>query len=86
MPSGTSDSKFTNKTEFMRYIDANPSEIKGLESKFKLYQSNHPRGPSFGSWLRAKHFTVFNSFYNQYWLKHPELYEKVYAQQGLLSV
>jgi hypothetical protein len=83
---GTSDSKLTNKTEFMRYLDANPEAIPALKSRYTEYHVNFAKGSRFGDWLRQKYLSIFVQFYKSWWLQHPELYGKVYQQQESLSV
>jgi hypothetical protein len=83
---GQADSKLTNKTEFMRYLDANPGAIKGLSKRHREYHINFARGTKFGDWMRQKYLTHFSQFYHNWWLKRPELYGKVYQQQDRLSV
>lgn len=83
---GTSDSKFTNKTEFMRYLDAHPEAIAALKSRYREYHTNFAKGTRFGDWLRQKYLPHFTSFYKNWWLHHPEFFGKVYQQQESLSV
>ncbi len=85
MPSGTSDSKLTNKTEFMRYMDAHPEHMKAFTPRLREYLSLCPEGKAFGFWLRQKYLREFVAAYKGHWLKHPELYGDVY-QPNLLSV
>ncbi len=83
---GTSDSKLTNKTEFMRYLDANPEAIAALKSRYKEYHINFANGSKFGGWMRQKYLPHFATMYKNWWLKHPELFGAVYQQQEPLSV
>ena len=83
---GQADSKLTNKTEFMRYLDANPEAIIALAPRLKEYRTNFKRGVKFGDWMRQKYLPRFARAYHGWWLKHPELFGKVYEQLNLLSV
>lgn len=80
MPCGTSDSKLTNKTEFMRWLDAHPGDITPLAPKLRFYRTTFPRGITFGLWLRQRHLKAFVLQYQKFWLKHPELYQTTYQQ------
>jgi hypothetical protein len=83
---GQSDSDRTNKTEFMRYLDENPTAVKALAPRLKEYHVNFARGTKFGGWMRQKYLAHFARVYQAWWLKHPELFDKVYQQQNQLSV
>ncbi len=80
---GQSDSKLTNKTEFQRYLDSNPNDVPCLSSVVEKYQSTNPDSGRFGFWLRQRNFDKFNKAYRSFWLNHPELYGKVYAEPAL---
>ena len=82
---GQGDS-LTNKTEFMRYLDDNPTAVKELDRRLKEYRVNFARGTKFGGWMRQKYLAHLSRLYHSWWLKRPELFGKVYQQQEQLSV
>lgn len=86
MSSGQSDSKATNKTEFMRYMNEHPQSCRILMIRAKEYDGLFIRGNKFGDWLRQRHLIDFANAYRIWWLKRRELYGKVYEQQNQLSV
>lgn len=79
MPSGIVDSRLTNKTEFMRYLNDHEGAIASTASLLKEYRTLHTRGDNFGVYLRNKHPLKFASLYSRWWLKHPELFDSVYS-------
>ncbi len=85
MPAGTSDSPFTNKTEFMRFLDSRPTELKSLKGRLTEYRILKKEAPNFGSWLRTKHADEFTRLYNGWWKSHPELFNTE-APQELLPI
>lgn len=76
MPKGTSDSKITNKTEFMRYLNDNEVSVPSLLGIQSKYRKLNLRGYNFGVFARSKHYPKFAEAYTNYWLKHPELYNQ----------
>jgi len=78
VPKGTSDNPLTNKTEFMRYLDANADSVKPLRQLLAAYKAEPRNRGTFGYWMRNKKFADFNKAYASYWLKHPELYGTIY--------
>ena len=88
MPSGTSDSPLTTKTEFARYLDSHPESVPSLRVAYLAYKNVNPKGVTFGFWLRCKRYPDFSRTYANWWLKRPSLYGKVYAEpsEDLLAV
>jgi len=82
---GTSDSRLTNKTEFMRWLDAHPMENPALSSRYREYKTNFANGTKFGGWMRQKYLAHFAATYKNWWLTHPDLFGKVYEEQQDLS-
>lgn len=78
MPSGTSDSKLTNKTEFMRFLDTRPEDVRPLRVLLMEYRAEPRQRGTFGMWMRNKRFAKFHLAYQNWWLKHEEHYGKVY--------
>ena len=85
MASGTSESPITTKTEFARYLDANPGKVYLVASVRIRYGKANPTGRSFGFWLRSHYSDDFNRAYHQWWLRRPELYGRDYCED-LLAV
>jgi hypothetical protein len=85
MPAGTSDSPFTNKTEFQRFLDDRPTELKSLGKRLREYQIVKKQKNEFGFWLRTKHREEFNALYNDWWKGHPEFFDAE-APQDLLPI
>ena len=83
MPSGQSDSKCTNKTEFQRYLDMHPEISLALIKRHREYRAIYIRGTTFGYWLRQKYLKDFVHAYRNWWLKKPELHPEVYKQEVL---
>lgn len=80
MPSGTSDSPLTNKTEFMRWLDGHETAIPALRSRLREYKTQKPGGENFGAWMRVRYLGEFCAQYQRWWLARPELYQTVYAE------
>jgi hypothetical protein len=80
MPSGTSDSPVTNKTEFMRWLDAHETAIPSLSSRLREYKAQKPDGENFGAWMRVRYLPEFCGVYQSYWLTHPSLHTQVYSE------
>lgn len=80
MPRGVTSA--TNKTEFMRYLDAYPTAIPALRKRAKEYDLVPSRN-CFGQWVRSKHADDFNAAYEEFWLTHPKLYGTIYQETTL---
>lgn len=85
MSSGQSESSLTTKTEFMRFVDAKPLEIRSFYRRWVEYKALYITGNSFGSWMRAKHLEEFSRAYHVWWLRHPALFGQDFELQDLLS-
>lgn len=65
----------TNRTEFSRHIDDNPSvfpDWDGLRTAY--FGKKHGQTPAFGFYMRSYYAEKFLIKYNQWWLSHPELW------------
>lgn len=65
----------------MRYLDENPTAINGLSKRLAEYHHNFAKGTKFGGWMRQKYLAHLTKVYRDWWLKHPELFGRVYQQQ-----
>ncbi len=73
----------TTKTEFLRYLNENPTAVPSLKKTADAYQQNrNRRGQQFGLWLKLKKPAMFDKAYAQYWLKHPHLFGVIYEFSG----
>ncbi len=77
----------TNKTEFMRYLNAYAVLVTPLRKRareyFTITNSMTTRRDTFGMWIRTKHRPEFDLAYAKFWLKRPDLYGKVYDTPSL---
>lgn len=70
----------TNKTEFLRYLNDNETEVPGLRKLANHYRQHNRTRHTFGMWLHARHITQFQHAYHSWWLHHPKLWSTVYAE------
>lgn len=70
----------TNKTEFMRYLDAHPKTVPALRKYIPLYLKCGSAANCFGLWVRNKHQTNFNAAFDNFWMKKPKLWGKIYEE------
>lgn len=77
MPTGK---KATNKTDFMRYVDAHPDSVPLLSPRLREYVNVHARRDGFGLWVRNKYFADFDRAYRLWWLKRSSLFGTVYDE------
>jgi len=72
----------TNRTEFARYLDANPDALPELKHLSDYYFSKHRKKmnitPQFGQFLRSVHKYLFVEKYESFWLKRPDLWDGHY--------
>jgi hypothetical protein len=73
----------TTKTEFMRYLNENPTAVPSLKKMADSYQQNrYRRGQQFGFWLKLKKPADFDRAYSAFWLKQPKLHGAIYEFSG----
>lgn len=65
----------TNRTEFARWVDANPTRIpEWNEWRIAYFKKFHHRDPQFGQYIRSIHKLEFVRVYEEFWLNSPELW------------
>lgn len=75
--------KPTNKTDFQRYVNDHPSVVPWWSGYLKKYtETPHKVSGNglFGFWMRVKFPDKFDAAYRRFWLKNPELHDKVYEE------
>jgi len=65
----------TNRTEFSRYVDDNPTCIPEWEElRVAYFSKKHGQRPAFGFYIRSYYADKFLIKYDSWWLNHPELW------------
>jgi hypothetical protein len=70
----------TDKTDFMRYVNAHPGEVPQLHKRLQEYLCVHARGGGFGMWVRNKYAPDFHEAYTRWWLQRPDLFGAIYEE------
>jgi hypothetical protein len=66
---------YSDKTSFMRWLDLNPPTHDPRYNKIRS------RNRRWGSYSRREYPEQFNQLYEDYWLKHPEVWKDAYPDE-----